>query len=66
MSQQSRENTQSNVLIAVGATFLLVGAIGARAGTTNAGLFVVYIVLFVAGLVMVGAGRRRRDRKGED
>jgi hypothetical protein len=66
MAQQPRDTTQANVLLGIGAVLLLAGGLGARLGTTNLGLFVFYIIVFLAGIVAVGAGQRLRNRKYEE
>lgn len=59
------QNMKANVLMVVGVVLLLVGGIGARVGTTNLGLFIVYLMLALAGVITIGLGRKLRDRKYE-
>ncbi|MBU4213612.1 MAG: hypothetical protein KJ792_03040 [Actinobacteria bacterium] len=64
--QKSQDATKANVLAAIGVVLALVGGLGARLGTTNLGLFIVYVVLLLAGIVTIGASQRVRNRKYED
>lgn len=63
--QKSQDTTQANILAAVGAVLALIGGFGARHGTTNIGLFVFYVVLLLAGIGLIGASQRIRNRKYE-
>ena len=64
--QKSQDATRANVLAAVGAALALIGGLGARVGTTNLGLFIVDVLLFLAGIVTIGASQRVRNRRYED
>lgn len=61
--QSEKDKTQANVLAAVGVVLALVGGIGARVGTTNMGLFVVFVILFLGGIGCIAASQKVRNRK---
>lgn len=63
--QKSQDAARANALAVIGVVLALVGGFGARMGTTNGGLFVLYLLLFFGGIGLVGASQRIRNRKYE-
>jgi hypothetical protein len=50
----------------IGAVIAVAGGIPAALGTTSTGLFVLYCVVFIAGLLVVLLGRRMYTRSLKD